>query len=74
MTNFKIKTNSFLIDINRILDNLSILEAEKLNDKIKTVLNRIQELRKRYSPVKEPVEINQLDEMIDSIRSILNQY
>jgi predicted RNA-binding protein with EMAP domain len=74
MTNLEIKINSVLIDINHILDNLSILEAEKLNGKIKNLLNRIQELRKGYSSVDEPVEINQLDEMIDSIRSILNQY
>lgn len=74
MTNLEIQINNFLIDINNILDNLDELYAEDLNNKIKNLQNIIQKLRERYKEQDEINKINQLDEKLNALLSILNQY
>lgn len=74
MTNLEIQINNFLIDINNILDNLDELYAEDLNNKIKNLQNIIQKLRERYKEQDEINKINQLDEKLNTLLSILNQY
>lgn len=74
MNTLEIKINSFLIDINNILDNLDELYAEDLNNKINNLQNIIQELIEKYTKQDEINKINQLDENLNTLLSILNQY
>lgn len=71
MTNLEIKINSFLIDINNILDELDI---EDLDNKIKNLQNTIQGLRDKYKEQDEITRINELDEKLDTLLIILGQH
>ncbi len=61
------------ISINNILVSLVQLEGEKLDNKIKYITHRIKKLRLMCTSQNEINNINQLDEQLDVLLSILNQ-